>query len=84
MSSHEAQAQMLGYLYQVRCALMLLIESDAPSLKLFIEKFDDVSFENDSNPVAMVQLKHHIGRTGNLTDRSPDLWRTIKIWVDAV
>lgn len=38
MSSHEAQAQMLGYLYQVRCALMLLIESDTPSLKLFIEK----------------------------------------------
>lgn len=37
MSSHEAQAQMLGYLYQVRCALMLLIESDAPSLKLFIK-----------------------------------------------
>lgn len=37
MSSHEAQGQMLGYLYQVRCALMLLIESDAPSLKLFIE-----------------------------------------------
>ena len=84
MSSQEAQAQMLGYLYQVRCALMLLIESATPSLKLVIEKFDDVSFENDSNPVAMVQLKHHIGRAGNLTDRSPDLWRTIKIWVDAV
>lgn len=84
MSSHEAQGQMLGYLYQVRCALMLLIESDAPSLKLFIEKIDDVSFENDSDPVALVQLKHHIGRAGNLSDRSSDLWRTIKIWVDAV
>ena len=84
MSSHEARAQMLGYLYQVRCALMLLLESDTTTLKLFIEKFDDVSFENDTDPLALVQLKHHIDRAGNLSDRSPDLWRTIKIWVDAV
>ena len=28
MSNHQASEQMLGYLYQVRCALKLLLEND--------------------------------------------------------
>lgn len=42
MVSHNAAGQMLGYLYQVRYALNLLMSSDDPSYQISIEKFDDI------------------------------------------
>ena len=42
MESHNAAAQMLGYLYQVRYALNLLLESNDPSYQISLEKFDDI------------------------------------------
>lgn len=48
MPSHDASEQMLGYLYQVRYALSLLLKNDNPNYQISIEKFDDVAFvEND-------------------------------------
>lgn len=81
MTSHEAAGQMIGYLYQVRYAMLLLLESENPSFKISIEKFDDIAFEDGYSPVEMIQNKHH-GPAGNLTDRSVDLWKTIKVWLD--
>lgn len=83
MSSHEAAGQMIGYLYQVRYAMFLLLESDDPSFKISIEKFDDIAFENGYSPIEMIQNKHHV-KTGNLGDCSTDLWRTIKVWLDQI
>ena len=34
MSNHQASEQMLGYLYQVRCALKLLLENDNSEQKM--------------------------------------------------
>ena len=31
-------------------------------------------------PTDLIQTKHHIGKTGNLTDASVDLWKTLVIW----
>lgn len=45
MVSHNAAGQMLGYLYQVRYALNLLMSSDDPSYQISIEKFDDIAFD---------------------------------------
>jgi hypothetical protein len=85
MSNHQAPAQMLGYLYQVRCALDLLLSNDNDRLSICIEKFDDIAFSTDGeNPVALIQTKHHVKRLGDLSDRSVDLWRTIKVWIDHV
>lgn len=81
MTSHEAAGQMIGYLYQVRYAMLLLLESENPSFKISIEKFDDIAFEDGYSPVEMIQNKHH-GTAGSLTDRSVDLWKTIKVWLD--
>ena len=30
----------------------------------------------------LLQLKHHMGSAGDLTDKSPDLWRSVAVWLD--
>lgn len=84
MPNHQASEQMLGYLYQVRYALALLLENDNSDCQISIEKFDDVAFSKDDIPIQLIQLKHHIQHQGNLADASTDIWRTIKVWLDAI
>ena len=84
MPNHQASEQMLGYLYQVRYALALLLENDTSDCQISIEKFDDVAFSKDDIPIQLIQLKHHFQHQGNLADASTDMWRTIKVWLDAI
>jgi len=85
MANHQAAAQMLGYLYQVRCALDLLLSADNEQLSICIEKFDDIAFSNDSDsPEILIQTKHHVNGHGDLTNSSTDLWRTLNVWFDYV
>lgn len=84
MSNHQASEQMLGYLYQVRYALALLLGNDNSDCQISIEKFDDVAFGEDDIPIQLIQLKHHIQHQGNLTDASTDMWRTLKVWLDVI
>lgn len=84
MSSHGAGKSMIGYLYQVRYALFMLITTDDTFSKISIEKFDDISFEENGTPQELIQLKHHTSRSGNLSDKSVDLWRTLKVWIDMI
>jgi hypothetical protein len=84
MSSHQASEQMIGYLYQARYALYLLLNSDDEQSEISIEKFDDVTFGSDDIPEIMIQLKHHIKTHGDLNNASTDIWRTLKVWIDAI
>ena len=84
MVDHQASEQMIGYLYQVRYALVLLLENENTDYQLSIEKFDDVAFDDDGVPKELIQLKHHIKMKGSLSDSSVDLWRTLKVWMDFV
>jgi hypothetical protein len=85
MNTHQAVEQMLGYLYQVRYALFLLLDNDDEQTQISIERFHDIAFINDGDaPEEMLQLKKHTKIYGNLTDASTDIWRTIKVWVDLV
>ncbi|MCR1840845.1 hypothetical protein [Murimonas intestini] len=84
MSKHQASEQMIGYLYQVRYALALLLDDENPDFQISIEKFDDVAFSQDGEPRQLIQLKHHVQKHGNLTDASTDLWRTLKVWIDTI
>ncbi|UWF48374.1 hypothetical protein NYP20_24165 [Pseudomonas sp. N3-W] len=84
----DATASMLGYLYQARYALYLSLKkirevSDPDEFFVSIEKFDDIAFETGGNPVDILQTKYH-GAEGNLTDRSTDFWKTIRVWADAI
>ena len=84
MATHQATEQMLGYLYQVRYALNLLLNNDNENHLISIERFDDVAFSEDDSPKQMIQLKHHVRQRGNLSDASTDIWRTLKVWIDAI
>lgn len=84
MSNHQATEQMIGYLYQVRYALFLLLNNDDGETQISIEKFDDVAFINDDNAEKMIQLKHHVNQRGDLSNASTDIWRTINVWSDLI
>jgi hypothetical protein len=83
---HGASASATGYLFQCRCALLAGLRAipDAPQLAISIEKFDDIAFEEDGEPIQLIQTKHHIGKKGNLSDASVDLWKTLLIWSTVV
>lgn len=83
MASHNAVGQMLGYLYQARYALYLLLESDEADFQISLEKFDDIAFEDNGSPIELIQVKHH-STPASLIDTSVDLWRTLNVWFDAV
>ena len=80
--SHTAAPASLGYLYQCRIALLLGIRAipDTPDASVSVERFDDVAFEVDGHPSEIIQTKHRLNTPRSLSDRSPDLWRTLEIW----
>ena len=78
---HSAPGQAAGYQYQSEQALLALIRRRQPRVTLFIEQLDDFHFEAHENALDIVQVKHHIGGGGDLTDTSADLWRTINAWI---
>ncbi len=79
---YSATSAMLGYLYQAQYALYLLLTKHDDDAEISIEKFDDVSFDENGTPRELLQFKHHINNHVSLSDRSVDLWKTIRIWSD--
>lgn len=75
----------LGYLYQVRCALMWSLQRlrTEATFEISIEALDDVAFENKGSPEELLQTKHHKNRSANLTDASSDLWKTLRVWIES-
>lgn len=78
----SAFAPALGYLYQARYALYLLLDASEEA-ELSLERFDDVAFEKDGTPQELLQLKHH-STPASLTDYSSDLWKSLRIWATLV
>jgi len=77
---------MLGYIYQVRYGLFLawkkLAELPDPDLvNISIEKLDDIGFDQQGTPEELLQTKFH-GKAGSITNRSADIWKTIRVWVE--
>jgi hypothetical protein len=81
-SKFTAASSALGYLYQARFALSVSLPyaySDG-QIEVAIERLDDVSFEENGAPIDLLQTKHHVSRAADLTDASPDLWKTLRVW----
>jgi hypothetical protein len=76
----------LGYLYQVRCALLWSLQrlKDEVEFEASIETLDDVTFEKSGTPAELLQTKLHKNRGADLSDYSTDIWRTIRIWITAL
>jgi C-terminal domain 7 of the ABC-three component (ABC-3C) systems len=79
----SANASALGYFYQARYALLLLLDSDVDS-EMSLERFDDISFDQDGVPIQLLQTKHHVNSSGSLSNASTDLWKTLRVWSEAV
>lgn len=84
----DASPSALGYIYQVRYALFATLKKiqeldDPDKHSVIIEKIDDISFHNDGSPKELLQTKHRASNT-NLTDKSPDIWKTIRIWSELI
>lgn len=78
----SAKESALGYLYQCRLALLYALRhlKEADDVDISIESLDDVAFSVDGKPEELLQTKHHLKSKANLTDSSPDIWKTIRIW----
>lgn len=83
-TNFSAAPSALGYLYQVRYALVLLLEATEENSVVSLEKLDDVAFEIDGEPAELLQFKHHVSQRANLTDGSIDLWKTLRVWMSKV
>ena len=80
--THSAAQSAAGYLYQARLALVCALRycyRDS-GIEIAVERIDDVSFEVDGHPLEILQVKHHLEKRGDLTDRSVDLWKTLRVW----
>lgn len=87
-SAFDASQPAIGYLYQLRQALILAIQKEAePNLKINIEKLDDVSFHDCSSAgasaIELFQMKHHVERKGGTSNSSSDVWKTLRVWANA-
>ena len=75
----------LGYLYQVRSALLWALrrQKSEPDFLVSVETLDDVAFETaGGDPTDLLQTKHHRKGSASLTDASPYLWKTLRIWFE--
>lgn len=79
---YSAANSMSGYLYQVRYALLFLLQKmeHDRDVVISLETRDDIEFQKDGEARELLQLKHTIKATAGLSDRSTDLWKTLRIW----
>ena len=88
-SPFAATGSLLGYLYQVRYALLAALRTHplTSAFLISLELLDDVAFEpltGLADPAVLFQTKHHLNHTAAITDASPDLWRTIRVWAELI
>jgi hypothetical protein len=74
----------LGYLFQCRLALLTVLRRvrTGDEFFIFVETLDDIVIEEQGKPPSLFQVKHHMRHAANLTDGSPDLWKTLRIWCE--
>ena len=79
----SAKEPALGYYYQIIRGLVLLLEENRmESPVLSFECMDDISIVNPEE-TNLFQTKLHV-RKAQLTDRSTDFWKTIRVWSEGI
>jgi len=83
-TTHAAEAAALGFYYQTLFALLTLVKEGNDDATVAIERLDDVELVADGNTL-LYQLKHSISATPPpVTLASRALWKTLKVWIDAL
>lgn len=80
-SNFTAAPQALGYIYQLRYALYVLL-SGAEESEVSVEKADDIAIDKGDS-YQVLQLKR-INKSIAITDRSLELWKTIRVWSELI
>lgn len=75
---YTAGPQTLGYLYQLRYALLRGLTAPE-DVRIHLEQLDDVTLEVAGSPAELLSLKHQC-RQASLTNACGDLWKTLRIW----
>ena len=84
MEKFSAPEQSLGYHYQIRYSLYLLLrERERTEVYVTLEKLDDVEI-GDVDRQDLYQTKFHQKGVANLSDKSVDLWKTIRVWSESI
>jgi hypothetical protein len=83
-NTFSAVASALGYAYQFRYALVLALRRlpEEMGWAVALEAADDIEVSSAAE-VELVQLKHRAPATV-LTDSSPDLWKTLRVWSEGI
>ena len=74
----------VGYVFQTRVALLQALGrlGEDQTFSVHLETLDDVVFQQDGDAPELLQVKHHRKATASLTDASPDLWKTLRVWIE--
>lgn len=88
MTTFSAADSALGYLYQVRVALLWSLRRARAGANFIVslETLDDVTFESlqatGPKPHELLQTKHHRKSEASLSDASGDLWKSLRVWFE--
>jgi hypothetical protein len=67
--------------YQCELALLEYLRHEDPGLDVSIEVLDDIALEGEQTE--LIQAKYHLKEAGSLSDMSPDLWKTLRVWSES-
>lgn len=81
-NKHSAPGQAAGYFFQPERALVCLAKAPSDAL-IGIETDDDIAQQANGVTTQRQQLKHTVSEKVPFGDHSPDLWKTLLIWLDA-
>ncbi|WP_433934114.1 ABC-three component system protein [Sorangium cellulosum] len=84
-TTFSAADSALGYLYQVRVALLWSLRraKQGGEFIVSLETLDDVTFESKGGtPKELLQAKHHRSREASLSNASADLWKSLRVWFE--
>lgn len=78
---HSGRDSYLGYQYQSLQALNMLLSSNDDSAHTRIEAEDDFTLTKEDGTLVLAQVKH---TRRELSLKSADLWRTLRIWCNYI
>lgn len=82
--THAADGVALGFWYQSLYALRTLVLLTTDDAAIGIEQLDDLELKANGQTL-LYQLKHSIStKPPQITLKSTSLWRTMKVWIDAL
>ena len=81
MGKTEVPGSLEGFSAQEKQAFYELMRNTDDDVKVWIEKYDDVSVQKGTD-IECIQLKSATGDNNPLTDRSVKLWKSLSNWVD--